>query len=97
MTENATDVPVTDRHRKLLTHMLGVGSHIKKNQHGYRNYFCAGIGGDDFAAMKDMESLGLVVAGHIINDGRDQYFFATLKGCESIGLSKAAIKRAMEK
>lgn len=81
----------------LLRHMLGAGSHYKKQQHGFRNRFCAGIGGPDYEEMLAMEDAGLVEAGVKINGGRDQFFSATVAGCEAIGLSKAAIKRAFEK
>jgi hypothetical protein len=81
---------------ELLTHMLGAGSHVKRSNHGYRNYFCAGIGSPDYAAMIVMEAAGLVKSAHKINGGTDQYFFATLEGCKAAGLSKAAIKRAFK-
>lgn len=87
----------TQNQIELLIHMLGAGSHVRRNNHGYRNRFCAGIGSPDYVAMVEMESAGLVRAGQKINDGKDQYFFATLAGCEAAGLSKAAIKRAMER
>lgn len=81
---------------ELLTHMLGAGFHIRKRQHGYRNHFCAAIGGAHYVAMIEMEAAGLVTAGHKINDGGDQYFHATREGCRVAGLGKAATKRAME-
>lgn len=84
------------KHAEILTHMLGAGSHIKKSNHGYRNRYCAEFGATDYTTLVEMESLGLVVAGPTINQGRDRYFAATLAGCQAIGLSKAAIKRAME-
>lgn len=42
-----------------------------------------------------MEKLGLVQAGKVINEGRDQYFHATLAGCRAIELHKAGITRAL--
>jgi len=78
----------------LLRHMLGANPERKKQFHGFRNYFCAEVGSEDFEAMQKMKEAGLVTEGQKINDGKDQYFFATLEGCKSIGLHKAAIKRA---
>ncbi len=83
-----------------LTHMLGAGKEVKKSCHGYRNRFCAAIGGDDYKIMKLMEKAGLVTVGSEINyrtsNNTAQFFHATLEGCKAIGLSKAAIKRAFE-
>ena len=75
--------------------MLGAGAEKKKKQRGYRNHFCANIGSDHYKDMQAMEKLGLVKAGHIINEGRDQYFYATVAGCRAIDLHKAAITRAL--
>jgi hypothetical protein len=83
--------------RENLVHMLGAGSHIPKRQHGYRNYFCSSVGGKDYLVMLEMEVAGLVKYGKKINGSTCQYFYATEKGCEAIGLSKAAIRRAMER
>lgn len=83
------------RHVEILVHMLGAGSHVKRGQHGYRNHFCAGLGSDDHLTLQAMASCRLVRPGRIINDGRDQYFYATEAGCDYIGLSKAAKARAL--
>jgi hypothetical protein len=80
--------------KESLTHMLGAGSHIPKRQHGYRNQFCSTVGSEDHVSMLEMEVAGLVVKGQTIN-GDMQFFYATEAGCEAIGLSKAAIKRAL--
>lgn len=84
------------RHAEILTHMLGAGPDVAKKRHGYRNRFCAEVAGGDHATLSEMAAAGLVKAGRLINDGRDQYFHATIAGCEAIGLDRAAIKRAME-
>lgn len=81
--------------RELIEHMTGSGQNKKSS--GFRNYFCAEISGEDYSDMTNMCSAGLVIAGRKINDNRDQYFHATLAGCEFAGLSKAAIKRVFEK
>lgn len=87
---------IDPHHLEILTHMLGAGAHVKRSSHGYRNHFCAEIDGDDFKTLVAMQSLGIVSPGRKINDGRDQYFHATRAGCEAAGLSKPAIKRALE-
>lgn len=79
---------------EILRHMLGAGPHIAKSKHGYRNYYCASIGDDDHKNLLEMAQSGLVKPGRIINNGSDQYFYATVSGCEEIGLRKAAINRA---
>lgn len=86
---------VTKEQADLLTHTVGAGPHIKRRNHGYRNRFCAEVGSKHYAAMREMERAGLVTSVGAINEGRDVYFMATLAGCEAIGLSKAATKRAM--
>lgn len=79
-----------------LRHMLGATRDHAKTSHGFRNHFCAEIGFRDHDDMVAMQALGLVTAGRKINNDKDQYFHATLAGCQAIGLSKAAIKRAFE-
>lgn len=91
-----TDPAVPQKHIELLVHMLGAGEHVRRSNHGYRNRFCAGVGGDDHRIMLEMEAAGLVVAGPIINGGRSQFFGATLAGCKAAGLSDAATERALE-
>lgn len=83
--------------RENLVHMLGAGNHIPKRQHGYRNHYCASIDDKDYFVMLEMEKVGLVRAGKKINGATCQFFYATEKGCQAIGLSKSAIKRAMER
>ena len=80
----------------LLRHTLGAGRERRKSQHGYRNRFCAGVGSPDYAEFRAMEAAGFAQAGPAINDGTSRYFRATVAGCELIGLSKAATKRAFE-
>jgi len=89
------DLPLPQQWRDKLIHMLGAGSHYKKSQHGFRNRYCANVGGMDYQILLDMKDAGLVIHGHAINDGQDRFFFATEAGCKAIGLSKAATKRAM--
>ena len=78
----------------LIIHMTGSGEHVRRASRGYRNHFCAAVGGDDFAKLALMAGFGLVVAGQKINGGSCQYFHATKAGCEMAGISKAATKRA---
>jgi hypothetical protein len=69
-----------------------------KKQHGYRNHLCVSIheGSEHYEISLQMVEAGLLKPGQKINNGTMQYFHATVKGCQAIGLSKAAIKRAME-
>jgi len=90
-------VATGEKWRELLVHMLGAGSHVPKKSHGFRNRFCAGIGSSDHNTMLEMERSGLVKAGQVINEGRDQMFYATVAGCQAMRLGKAATKRAMDK
>jgi hypothetical protein len=100
MTDHKTtaDLQIKPSWIELLTHMLGAGKHIRKKQHGYRNYFCASVSDScpDYIAMMEMDLHGLVRCGPKINNGTSQLFFATLDGCNAIGLSEPAKKRAMK-
>ena len=80
----------------ILRHMLGASRERRKRDHGFRNYFCALVGGEDYTTLQEMEQAGLVKSGLSINGGKMQHFHATIEGCEAIGLSKAAIKRAFD-
>jgi hypothetical protein len=78
---------ITAEQRSYLTHMLGAESHIRKSNWGYRNYYCAEVGGKDERNLAEMATLGLVRRGHTINEGTDVYFFATEQGMDAIGLT----------
>lgn len=84
--------------RENLVHMLGVGNHINKKLHGYRNRFCVNTAehNEDYQSMVGMMEAGLVVPGEKINGGATQFFHATKAGCKAIGLSEAVTKRALE-
>jgi len=87
---------ISERQLAILRHMLGAPVKRRRGSlPGYRNNYCAGFGGDDDSQLRLMAEAGLVVAGGAINYGADQYFHATAAGCEAIGLSKAATKRAL--
>lgn len=77
-----------------LRHMLGAGAERPKRDHGFRNHYCTSIGSESHGVLLEMQQAGLVRSGRSINEGRDQYFHATVDGCKAIGLAKAAIKRA---
>ena len=81
---------------ELLTHTLGAEPHKRRSQHGTRNAFCASVGSKDHREFMNMVRSEYAVAGHYINNGESQYFHATKEGCELIGLSKAATRRALE-
>lgn len=87
---------VTDEQKEALSHMLGVNERTSKSSWGYRNRFCATVGSKDESHLEAMAKLGLVVRGQLINDDRQMMFYATEAGCRAIGLSNAAIKRALE-
>ena len=83
---------VNDTDRDNLRHMLGIGSHIKKRQWGYRNHFApAGV---DLQSMERLESAGLVRKGRPYED--THYYHATEAGCVAAGLNPAQIKKAMQ-
>lgn len=75
-----------------LRHMLGAVPHLPKSSYGLRNYFAAGT--NQQISMRRLRDAGLVTEGGASGDL--VYFHATLAGCNEIGLSKAAIKRALE-
>ena len=87
---------ITDKQKEYLVHMLGMGSHVKSVNKGYRNYYCAGVGTPDEADLTKMSELGLVVRGHTINQGKDVYFFATDLGMDAIGMTGSQKNRAKE-
>ena len=88
---------VSERQLEILRHMLGAPRKRRRGLlAGYRNGYCAGARDADADQLWLMADAGLVVSGRSINYGTDQYFHATAKGCEAIGLSKAATKRALK-
>jgi hypothetical protein len=84
----------TTEQRSYLTHMLGAESHINKKSWGYRNHYCASVGGKDERDLTELEGMGLVRRGFTINDGKSVYFFATEKGMDAAGLTAKQKKRA---
>ena len=75
-----------------LRHMLGISSHIKKRQWGYRNHFAPA--GADIQSMERLEGAGLVQKGRPYED--THYYHATEAGCVAAGLNPAQIKKAMQ-
>ena len=75
-----------------LRHMLGIGSHIKKRQWGYRNHFVPG--GADIQSMERLELAGLVRKGRPYED--THYYHATEDGCAAAELKPYQIRKAME-
>lgn len=84
---------------ELVRHMLGVGSHIKKRDWGYRNYFAASDGGSDREALHRLVARGLVVLGRKASPemGGHSYFHATEAGMDAIGLTSAQKRKANER
>lgn len=71
-----------------LKHMLGVSEQRSRRLCGFRNHFCTEIGSAHYRDMCEMESLGFVEAGQVINDGCDRYFHATRAGANACNLTK---------
>ena len=65
---------------EILRHMLGVGSHIRKTEWGYRNYFNAGEDHSDMATLRRLEAKGLAAKF------APEYWHATEAGYAAIGL-----------
>lgn len=80
-------VELTEKHRAILRHSLGLSSRSKVP---YREYFCAYVSDEDredndFATCQELVELGLMFAGRKINQGSMQYFFVTKAGAETVG------------
>ena len=88
-------IELTQSQREALIHMLGMGKHIHVASRGYRNQYCASVGGEDEKQLTAMAELGLVRRGGTINEGTSVYFFATEAGMDAIGMTKTQKKRAM--
>mgnify|MGYP001570864898 CR=1 FL=1 len=71
---------ITDKHREILRHTLGVG------RGGNRNYYCVGVGTPDESIMNTMSEWGLMKRGRTINEGKDRYFYATESGAFTVGV-----------
>lgn len=74
-----------------LQHMLGIGSHIKKNRWGYRNHFAPA--GTDIQSMERLEQAGLVYKGRPYGDA--YMYHANESGCRVAGLKPAQIRSAL--
>ncbi len=88
------DMQLTKEQRDYLTHMLGAERHVATSRWGYRNYYCAGVGGQDERDLMALVDLGLVRRGHVINGGESVYFFATEQGMDAVGLTDAQKRNA---
>jgi hypothetical protein len=85
---------VTERDMGSLRHMLGaIPGRYPKHKWGWRNYFLSGKAGAGHESMQRLVNAGLVEQGHDAG-AAGMYYHATIKGCEAVGMSKAAIKRA---
>ncbi|WP_232821356.1 hypothetical protein [Acidithiobacillus ferrivorans] len=82
---------VNDVDMENLRHMLGIGSHIKKRQWGYRNHFAPG--GADIQSMERLEAVVLVRKGQPYQE--THYYHATEAGCVAAGLKPHQVRRAM--
>lgn len=78
-----TEITLTDDERSILLHSLGVEyPRGKRKPKPYRNYYCAEI---HDARLPALVQKGLMQAGRVINDGRDQYFHVTEAGAAAVG------------
>ena len=77
-----SELVITDEQKETLIHMLGAGEHIRKSLRGYRNHFCAQVGGEDEAVLEQMAALGLVRRGVVINEGTSVYYHVTEAGMQ---------------
>lgn len=80
----------------IIRHCVGAGPDVLRSKRGYRNRYLVLVNSEAHAELRAMVERGLMDPGPYINNGRDQYFRATLKACKLIKLGKAATKRAME-
>lgn len=92
----ADKAELTDSQKLIIQHTLGARPEMDKKNYGYRNYYCVSVGSDRHRAVEALEALGMMSAGHHINERRDRYYRATVAGCEAIGLTPKQIKRAFE-
>lgn len=82
---------VTYEELTIMRHTVGIQVGRKRTD---RNYFCSTTGDPK---MMRLVGLGLMTAGHKINDGRDQYFFVSDDGLALLGLSLRAEKKRARK
>lgn len=87
---------LTNEQRDLLRHTLGVHSGIKPRDYGYRNRFQATVGSDNYQALTELVTLGLMIKGGTANEGRQQWFHATEAGCRALDFNAKQIANAME-
>lgn len=87
---------ISEEQRNYLTHMLGAEAHKSKMLWGYRNYYCAEVGGQEERELMVLAEMGLVRRGFTINSGSSVYFFATEAGMNAIGLTTAQKRRALD-
>lgn len=86
---------LSQRERAYLAYMLGIEPHVSKKKWGFRNRYCATIGGSEESHLTAMANAGLVVRGREINAGASVFFHVTEAGMDAIGLTSAQKKRAM--
>lgn len=96
MSTATAEVQLDELQRHLLEHTLNAGPTIPVRKHGERNGFCVKAGSPAHGDMLALVQLGFMRVGARINFGTDQYFHATAAGCDAIGLSSGAKKRALE-
>lgn len=78
------DMQITVADLDNLRHMLGVS---EKHPKGYRNYFVASVGSEDWASMERLRISGWVVRHDRYATGdQNACYHATLEGARAVGL-----------
>lgn len=80
---------LTKPQQHTLLHCLGMGSHIKISNHGFRNSGCYAAG-----SKSVLVDLGFMTSGRKINGGRDQYYVVTKKGGAAVGRPDLGVENA---
>lgn len=71
-----------EAHKKIIRHMLGLDE--RGNLKGCRNFFATYADGKDYATLRDMERVGLVIETQV-SPSRMYYFSATEFGLKAVG------------
>lgn len=85
-------VNITKRQTEILSHSLGLNYSAKPTRNSFCAYLDAGTPTSDAAECRRLVDLGLMRAGKIINQGKDQYFHVTDFGASHVGASLKALQ-----
>ena len=84
---------ITGAQRHYLEHALGVAAGRKRSLWGYRNYYTADVGSENYKQCSALVELGLMRQVRI--DGGLGVFRCTRDGCVAAGLSEDRIAEAL--